>query len=98
MPYYETVTNVLEEKIVVPTTGWTALRVGDTNAKGRKYLGVFNRSPYKIYISTDSSANPAHTRAIKAGGERIFPYSDHVTLYARSTTGGSTVVVTEECG
>lgn len=106
MPYYNTVTSVFERKIVVPATGWTALRYGSTNAVGRKYIGVFNRSPYKIYITTDNIdtagtsivKNPAHVRAIRAGGERIFPYSDKVTVYARSTTGGSTVIVTEECG
>ena len=106
MPYYDTVTSVLEKKLVIPTTGWTALRYGNTNAKGRKYIGVFNRSPYRIYITTDNNdtvgtsltANPAHVRAIRQGGERIFPYSDKVTLYAQSVTGGATVVVTEECG
>ena len=106
MPYYDTVTHVLEKKIVAPTASWIALRYGSTNAPGRKYIGVFNRSPYKIYITTDNAdtaaadltTNPAHTRAIRAGGERIFPYSDKVTLYARSTIGGSTIIVTEECG
>ena len=106
MPYYDTVTSVLEKKIIAPTASWVALRYGSTNAKGRKYIGVFNRSPYKIYITTDNSdtagssltINPAHTRAIRAGGERIFPYSDSVTVYARSTSGGATLVVTEECG
>lgn len=98
MPYYNTVTNVLQKKLVIPTTGWTALRYGSTNALSRKFLGVFNRSPYKIYISTSNTANPAHVRVIRQGGERIFPYSDKVTLYARSQTGGATVIVTEECG
>ena len=99
MPYYDTVTSVIEGKVVLPTTGWTAIRVGSENAKSRKYLGVFNRSPYKIYITTDNTRNAAHARAIRAGGERIFPYSDKVTLYGRSaTTGGATIVVTEECG
>lgn len=106
MPYYDTVNKVWEKKLIIPTTGWTALRYGSTNAKGRKYIGVFNRSPYKIYITTDNSdtagssltINPAHVRSIRQGGERIFPYSDKVTLYARSVTGGSTVIVTEECG
>ncbi len=106
MPYYDTVTQVLEKKLVIPTTGWTALRYGSTNAKGRKYIGIFNRSPYKIYITTDNTdtvgtsitTNPAHCRAIRQGGERIFPYSDKVTVYARSVTGGATIVVMEECG
>ena len=106
MPYYDTVTSVIEGKVVLPTTGWTAIRVGSTNAKSRKYLGVFNRSPYKIFITTDNTdaegsdvtTNAAHARAIRAGGERIFPYSDKVTLYGRSVTGGATIVVTEECG
>lgn len=106
MPYYDTVTNVWEKKLVIPTSGWTALRYGSTNAKGRKYIGVFNRSPYRIYITTDNidtagaslTTNPAHVRVIRQGGERIFPYSDKVTLYAQSVTGGATVVITEECG
>ena len=98
MPYYDTVTGILEKKIVIPITGWTALRYGNTNAKSRKYLGVFNRSPYRLYITTLTTADPAHTRVIRQGGERIFPYSDHITLYARSQTGGATVIVTEECG
>lgn len=106
MPYYDTVTHILEKKIIAPTASWIALRYGSTNASGRKYIGVFNRSPYKIFITTDNNdtaaasltTNPAHTRAIKAGGERIFPYSDKVTVYARSTTGGATIIVTEECG
>ena len=106
MPYYDTVTSILEKKMVIPTTGWTALRYGSTNAIGRKYIGVFNRSPYRIYITTDNNdtagtsltQDPAHVRAIRQGGERIFPYSDKVTLYAQSVTGGATVIVTEEIG
>ena len=106
MPYYNTVTHVFEKKMVIPTTGWTALRYGSTNAGSRKFIGVFNRSPYRIYITTgdaDSTGatlvkDPAHVRVIRQSGERIFPYSDKVTLYARSQTGGATVIVTEECG
>jgi len=106
MPYYDTVTSVLEKKLVAPTGSWIACRYGTTNAPGRKYVGVFNRSPYKIFVTTDNAdtavgslvKNPAHVRAIRAGGERIFPYSDKVTLYARGTTGGCTIIVTEECG
>ena len=106
MPYYDTVTRVMEKSMVVPTTGWTALRYGTSNASSRKYIGVFNRSPYRIYITTDNNdtvgtsltQDPAHVRVIRQGGERIFPYSDKVTLYARSQTGGATVIITEECG
>ena len=106
MPYYNTVTSIYEKKIVAPTASWIALRYGTTNAPARKYIGVFNRSPYRIYITTsnndtaaaDITANPAHCRVIRQGGERIFPYSDKVTLYARAATGGATLVVTEECG
>jgi len=99
MPYYDTVTKVWERKMVLPTSGWTLISYdGSTNALSRKYIGVFNRSPYKIFITTDNTANAAHTRAIRAGGERIFPYSDKVSLYGRSVLGGSTIVVTEECG
>jgi len=107
MPYYDTVTSVLEGKCVAPLTSWAAMRIGSTNAKGRKYIGILNRSPYKIYITTSNNntaaakltTDPNHCRAIRAGGERIFPYSDRVTVYARSaTTGGATIIVTEECG
>ena len=106
MPYYDTVTSILQKSLVIPTTSWTALRYGSTNAKSRKYLGVFNRSPYRIFITVDNNdtagadivADPAHVRVIRQGGERIFPYSDKVTVYARSQTGGATVIVTEECG
>ena len=106
MPYYDTVNVVLQKKVIAPTSSWVALRYGTTNAGGRKYIGVFNRSPYKVYITTDNNdtaaasitTDPAHCRAIKAGGERIFPYSDKVTVYARSVTGGATLVVTEEIG
>lgn len=107
MPYYDTVTHVLEKKIIAPTGAWVALRYGSTNAKSRKYIGVFNRGTEKIFITTDNAdtaaasltTNPAHTRAIRAGGERIFPYADSVTLYARSGgSGGVTLIVTEECG
>jgi hypothetical protein len=105
MPYYDTVNKVLEKKVVVPTTGWTALRYGTTNAEGRRYIGIFNRSPYKIFITTDNNntagtsltTDAAHVRAIRAGGSTVFPYSDKVTVYARSRTGGATVIVTEEC-
>ncbi len=98
MPYYDTVNIVYEKGMVLPTTNWTAIRYGTSNAGSRKYIGVFNRSPYKIFITTDNTADAAHTRAIRAGGERIFPYSDKVTLYGRSVTGGASIVVTEECG
>ena len=106
MPYYDTVTHVLQKSLVIPTSGWTALRYGSTNAKDRKYLGVFNRSPYRIFITVDNNDtagaslthDPAHVRVIRQGGERIFPYSDKVTVYARSVGGGATVIVTEECG
>ncbi len=85
--------------MILPLAVWTAIRYDSSNASGRKYIGVFNRSPYKIYITTDNTSDPAHTRAIRAGGERIFPYSDKVTLYGMSAnTGGATIIVTEECG
>jgi hypothetical protein len=100
MPYYDTVNIVKEGKIIAPTGSWAAARVtSSANADSRKYIGVFNRSPYKIFVTTDSTKNPAHCRAIKAGGERIFPYSDKITLYVRSGgAGGATVIITEECG
>jgi len=100
MPYYDTVTNVLEKMKYIPSTAWTALSYGDTNAKSRKYIGVFNRSENKLYVTTDSSASVTEARAIRAGGERIFPYSDKVTLYGRCGVSGnsSKVVITEECG
>ena len=107
MPYYDTVNVVWEGKVVAPTASWAAARYGSTNASGRKYIGIFNRSPYKIYVTTDNNdtaqasitKDPAHCRAVKAGGERIFPYSDKVTMYVRSGgAGGATVIVTEEVG
>tara|TARA_R100000789_G_C3018819_1_gene153072 strand:+ start:624 stop:923 length:300 start_codon:yes stop_codon:yes gene_type:complete len=99
MPYYDTVTKVWEKRMVVPLNTWTAIRYGSDNAVSRKYIGIYNRSPYRIYITTDNTADPAHTRVVRQGGERIFPYSDKVTLYGMSaTTGGATIVVTEECG
>ena len=99
MPYYDTVTHVFEKKLVLPLGTWRAIRYGTANAGSRKYIGVFNRSPYTIYITTDNTADPAHTRAVRQGGERIMPYSDKVTLYRMSAeTGGATRVVTEECG
>jgi len=99
MPYYDTVTHVWEKKLVLPLATWRAIRYGDDNAKARKYIGVYNKSPYKIYVTTDNTVDPAHARAIRAGGERIFPYSDKVTLYGMSAvTGGATIIVTEECG
>lgn len=107
MPYYDTVNVVFEGKVVAPTASWVAARYSTSNAGGRKYIGIFNRSPYKIYVTTDNNGtaaasitkNTAHCRAIKAGGERIFPYSDKVTVYVRSGgADGATVIVTEECG
>ncbi len=100
MPYYDTVTKVWEVNKWIPTTGWTVLSYnGTTNAESRKYIGVFNRSPYKLFITTDNTVDAKSTRAIKKGGERIFPYSDKVTLYGRSAgTGSVRVVITEECG
>ena len=108
MPYYDTVTSVYERRLVVGASAWVAVRYGSSNANGRKYIGIFNRSPYKIFITTDNNdtaaasltTNPARTRAIRAAGERIFPYSDKVTVYARCAVSGSsaTIIVTEECG
>ena len=99
MPLHETVNFVRETVLYIPTTGWTALRYGSSNAESRKYLSVFNRSPYKLFITTDSSADVRHVRAIRQGGERIFPYSDRITLYARSGGArGARVVIAEECG
>jgi len=105
MPYYDTVTHVLEGVKNVPLyvkgtiTNWTAIRVGTANAGSRKYISVFNKSPYMIYITTDNTADPAHCRVMRKGGERVFPYSDKVTLYGLSAeTGGARLIVTEECG
>jgi len=108
MPYYDTVTSVLEKKITVPITVWTALRYGTSNAKGRKYIGVFNRSAVGVVITTDNNdtagisltTDPHYCRYIRPGGERIFPYSDKVTLYAmsRHATDSARLIVTEECG
>lgn len=100
MPYYDTVTKVWETKLIIPNSAWTLISYnGTSNAEARKYLGIFNRSPYKLFITTDSTNDISTSRAIKAGGERIFPYSDKVSVYGRSAgTGAVRVVVTEECG
>ena len=103
MPYYNTVNQVLEKKVSVLPSVWTALRVGDDNAIGRKFIGIFNRtgskSAAKMFITTDNTMDPADCRVIKIGGERIFPYSHHVTLYGMSAGSGScAIVVTEELG
>lgn len=99
MPLYDTVNFVSETALYVPTTGWTALRVGSSEQVSRKYLSVFNRSPYKLFITTNSSADVRHTRAIRQGGERIFPYSDRITLYGRSGGArGARIIVAEESG
>lgn len=100
MPYYDTVTNVLEGQIKLADGTWTAIRTGSSNALSRKYLGVYNSSNKRIYLSTDNTADVTHCRRMNAGTERIFPYSDKVTLYGQTTgsVGGARITVTEECG
>jgi len=102
---YDTVSHVLEGIVNLPLyvsgtiDNWKAIRVGSTNALGRKYICILNKSPYKIFLTTDNTADPAHCLEIRKGGERIFPYSDKVTLYGLSAeTGGARIVVKEEIG
>ena len=94
--YGATVNHVLETRIDVGSS-WTQLNYsGSGNALGRRYLGVFNRSDKKAFYTTDSSANVKYVRALAPGEYLIFPYSDKVTLYARTSTGTARLVVTEE--
>lgn len=100
MPLYDTVNTVWEKEMNLPTTGWKLISYnGTSNAISRKYISVFNRSPYRVYVTTNSSADVADTRVIRQGGTKIFPYSDQVSLYGRSGgAGGARIIVTEECG
>lgn len=84
---------VQENNVSVVSNSWTALPT--TALSGRQYVEVYNKSPYKIYFSFDSTA-PVKYRAAIAGGElRGFPIQDNLTLYARSQGGGARVIVTE---
>lgn len=96
MQYGNVVAKTVSQGKVDITGSWTALRVGSSNLANRKWIEIYNRSAYKIFLSVDdSSANVRYVKAIAAGDYKIEPLASNLTLYGRTAGSGARVIVTE---
>ena len=84
---------VTETTVNINTSAWTALPT--TAQTGRNLIEVFNRGENALYLSTNSSASVKEVFAIGGGDFKAFPLQDNVTLYGRSRTGGTRVIMWE---
>jgi hypothetical protein len=86
----------IQDQIAVYGSGWLEAKVGSTRLVDRKWVEIFNRSPYKVYYSYDNTASVKSSFAIKAGGKLIVPLSECVPIYLRcGTSGGAKIIVAE---
>lgn len=85
----------LQTQIAVPTTVWVQVKVGTSNLPDRKWVEIFNRSPYKIYYSYDNTLSVREAFAVRAGGKLIVPLSEDVSIYLRGSSNGSKVIIAE---
>ena len=96
MPYYDTVNNVKEKQIGISTT-WTALRCGNSNMVGRKYIWIMNRGPNKVFWTADeNNKNVRSCRVLAPNDTIVLPYSDKVTVWARTASSGTKLIIAEE--
>jgi len=88
-----TARNVTQTSVDATMT-WTALPT--TAMTGRQWVEIYNRGTRKLLISVnDSSANVRLVKAIAAGDYKIEPLGDSLTLYGRTLTGSTRIIVTE---
>ena len=97
--YHQTV-NIVKEKHLGISDTWTALMCGSSNALGRKYLTILNRGTVKVFFTADSdNKEEGSCRVLAPADTIILPYSDKVTVYAKTAgTVGTKLVITEEIG
>ena len=85
--------------VAVNSTTVTAVRVGTSNLRGRKWLVIQSAvaGTTKVFIGSESTEGTTITKAIlaKAGikigdGQVLWlPVGDRITVYAISSTGGA---------
>ena len=84
---------VQETVVNLGSGAWTALPT--TALTGRNLLEVYNKGENKLYLSFDNTAAIKQRDAIGNAELRIFPVQDNLTLYGRTGTGGTRVIVRE---
>ena len=82
-----------QETKVDLAASWTALPT--TALSGRNLVEVYNKGENKLYLSFDNTAAIKDRYAIGGAEFKIFPIQDNVTLYGRTQSGGTRVIVTE---
>lgn len=75
----------LQKVLYITSTAWTEVKVGTLAAPSRKWVQIFNKSPYKIYYSYDNTFNIQGSFAIRQGATEILPLSEQVPVYVRGT-------------
>ena len=73
----------LQAVLYVDNERWTEVKVGTTALESRKWVEIFNKSPYKAFYSYNNTFNLQGSFAIKAGGVVIVPLSEGVPIYIR---------------
>ncbi len=78
-------------------SAWVEAIVGSTALPSRKWVHIFNRSPYKVYYSYNNTDTVLNCFALKAGGVMILPLSESIPVYLRSSqaTGTLHIIVAE---
>jgi hypothetical protein len=72
-----------QKTLYIKSAAWTEVLAGTSKMDSRKWVQIFNRSPYKIFYSYDSTSNVQGSFAIKAGGILILPLGESVPVYIR---------------
>ena len=84
----------VQETVVNLASGsWTALPT--TALIGRHLLYVYNKGENKLYLSFDNTAAIKQRDAIGNAEFEFFPVQDNLTLYGRTGSGGTRVIVRE---
>ena len=73
----------LQKVLYIDNEGWTEVKVNSDPLPSRKWVEIFNKSPYKAFYSYDNTFNLQGSFAIKAGGIIIVPLSESVPVYIR---------------
>jgi hypothetical protein len=73
----------LQGVLYVDNERWTEVKVKALPLPSRKWVEIFNKSPYKAFYSYDNTFNLQGSFAIKAGGLIIVPLSESVPIYVR---------------
>lgn len=88
----------VQDALSIGGGSWTeAVVTSGSRLENRKWVQIYNRSPYKVYYSYSSSESVSDAFALRAGAMMIVPLSDSVPIYLQSSqaTGTLHIIVAE---